>query len=343
MGPQVLALTGPGMTADLREVRGLGATLVMLRSQGGPTMTRVFTPSTPSGSMDFSAGVAAAATPSDRGASARDAYYVRLLLGSAFDLLPPQRHGWIGRGPELVPLREMEVWGRDGQPEILQQALDSRSLLVADGARVLSTEASSGSSLMLGVGGRLYEVSLRAKPFGADGWHRIDIGLTRRGLPRWRASGGEAVEASLLVENGRVVIVGVSDPLLAGDPGSPSPDTVLLAVSPRFGDLARQDDAGPPLDEPVDVPPILVESTAAEYPREARRRDVEGQVVLRAAVRRDGSVDGVQILSLPDMPGAEYLIEAAAGAVRRWRYLPALRDGETVPTYVTVTLEFGGS
>jgi protein TonB len=83
-------------------------------------------------------------------------------------------------------------------------------------------------------------------------------------------------------------------------------------------------------------PPRLVREVKAEYPDEARRRAIEGEVVLEIIVRRDGSVGDVKILRR--LGGG--LDERAVQAVRQWRFAPATRLGAPVDVVVEVAVEF---
>jgi periplasmic protein TonB len=71
------------------------------------------------------------------------------------------------------------------------------------------------------------------------------------------------------------------------------------------------------------------------YPAMALRDRVQGTVVLRALVGRNGRVQNVQILS-----GSSLLASTAVAAVRRWRYKPYDQNGELVAEEKQITLEF---
>jgi TonB family protein len=72
------------------------------------------------------------------------------------------------------------------------------------------------------------------------------------------------------------------------------------------------------------------------YPAMARRVSAAGSVVLRGIVRKDGSVDELEIIK--DLPYG--LGDAARDAVRRWRFRPATYRGEPIDVYYTVTVNF---
>jgi len=83
-------------------------------------------------------------------------------------------------------------------------------------------------------------------------------------------------------------------------------------------------------------PPTLEREVKALYTDEARRRAIEGDVVLEIVVRRDGSVGNVRVLRTL---GAG-LEQKAIDAVRQWRFGPARRQGVAVDVSVEVSVGF---
>jgi len=83
-------------------------------------------------------------------------------------------------------------------------------------------------------------------------------------------------------------------------------------------------------------PPTLEREVKALYTDEARRRVIEGDVVLEIVVRRDGSVGNVRVLRTL---GAG-LEQKAIDAVRQWRFGPAKRQGVAVDVVVEVSVGF---
>jgi TonB family protein len=71
------------------------------------------------------------------------------------------------------------------------------------------------------------------------------------------------------------------------------------------------------------------------YPRHARLKQLHGVVVLQAVVNKQGKVDSLQLIS-----GDPLLAQAAADAVKQWRYKPYSRHGEAVDFQTRVTLDF---
>ena len=71
------------------------------------------------------------------------------------------------------------------------------------------------------------------------------------------------------------------------------------------------------------------------YPPLARQARIQGQVILRAVIRRDGMIENLQVLS-----GHPMLVQAAIDAVKRWRYCPYSLNGEPVEVETQVTVNF---
>ena len=95
--------------------------------------------------------------------------------------------------------------------------------------------------------------------------------------------------------------------------------------------------AGPMSVGQVANPPVLVRRISPEYPEEARRKEIEGLVVVEAILDREGRVEpNVQVVrSIP------ILDEEAVAAVRKWRFRPARdRDGSPVRVILEVPIRF---
>lgn len=87
---------------------------------------------------------------------------------------------------------------------------------------------------------------------------------------------------------------------------------------------------------PGGTAPELISQTQPEYPAAARRAGIEGTVILRAVIQRDGSVTNTDIVK--DLPLG--LGEAARRSVRNWRFRPATLDGTPIATYYTITVNY---
>ncbi len=82
--------------------------------------------------------------------------------------------------------------------------------------------------------------------------------------------------------------------------------------------------------------PEEIDRVIPHYPAMARRAGVQGAVVVRGIVRRDGAIDNVEVIK--DLPYG--LGDAARDAVSRWRFRPATYRGEPIDVYYTVTVNF---
>jgi periplasmic protein TonB len=82
--------------------------------------------------------------------------------------------------------------------------------------------------------------------------------------------------------------------------------------------------------------PGLLREVRPDYTEEARRRGLEGDVVLEIVVRSDGTVGDIKVLQ--GLSGG--LNQRAIDAVRQWRFSPARRFGTPVDVMVEVAVEF---
>ena len=93
----------------------------------------------------------------------------------------------------------------------------------------------------------------------------------------------------------------------------------------------------PPIARGPDRAPMAISRPAPRYPIEAMRRNIGGVVQVRVTVAPDGTVER---LDLARGSGNRYLDRAAMEAVRRWRFQPAIRNGQPVSADVLVPVEF---
>jgi TonB family protein len=81
----------------------------------------------------------------------------------------------------------------------------------------------------------------------------------------------------------------------------------------------------------------LVRMTRPAYPERAKQLGIEGTVLMRAVIGKDGSLLNLSVLN--QQVDAE-LSKAALDAVSQWRYQPTLLNGEPVEVITTVTVNF---
>jgi periplasmic protein TonB len=93
---------------------------------------------------------------------------------------------------------------------------------------------------------------------------------------------------------------------------------------------------------PTHHPPVsrmmegnLIHRVEPNYPSIAKQARIQGSVLLRATIGRDGSIENLHLLS-----GHSMLAQAAMEAVRQWRYRPYFLNGEPVEVETQVTVNF---
>ncbi|HTT33080.1 MAG TPA: TonB family protein [Methylomirabilota bacterium] len=82
--------------------------------------------------------------------------------------------------------------------------------------------------------------------------------------------------------------------------------------------------------------PAPLRKVDPKYPPTLMKEHVEGEVVLYAVIRRDGSVDSIQLVRGID----DQLDANAMNALSQWRFRPALRQGEAVELEAIVHIPF---
>jgi len=82
--------------------------------------------------------------------------------------------------------------------------------------------------------------------------------------------------------------------------------------------------------------PVVTYRVEAQYTDQARQARLEGSVRLQGIVRRDGTIDSIQVIQGLGMG----LDEAAAAALKQWRFQPATRNGEPVDLQLSFTVNF---
>ena len=83
--------------------------------------------------------------------------------------------------------------------------------------------------------------------------------------------------------------------------------------------------------------PRLLGKPSAPYPPQAYRDGESGTVMLRVTIGPDGVPGGI---ALAHSSGSRALDRAAMGAVRSWRFTPAMRDGQPVAATVQIPVAY---
>jgi len=116
----------------------------------------------------------------------------------------------------------------------------------------------------------------------------------------------------------------------------PSPPVTRAALSPSAGAVpskaaAKAAEPGP------GVAPSLLANPKPPYPKRARKRGIEGRVLLRVRVDVAGNSATVKMLQ---SSGHAMLDTAAVKAVRKWRFVPAQRNGVPVAATLDIPIAF---
>jgi protein TonB len=133
------------------------------------------------------------------------------------------------------------------------------------------------------------------------------------------------------------VVVGLTlrSTTTAGSFDAPVGNTLAGKPPDKAADPSSVKPSPVPLYE-LDSQPTVIGDVRIPYPEDARSRGVEGTVVLSVLVDETGRVRTVKVIS---GPGAG-LDQAAAKAVERIRFRPALRRGQPVAAQITYRYTF---
>lgn len=141
----------------------------------------------------------------------------------------------------------------------------------------------------------------------------------------------------------RIVNKPIRKPGTVSNP-SPEPElppTVTVSSATLPADLLAVKTAmptGPALQTSHFVPSEVTTKVTPVYPEMAKRSHVHGKVVLAAKIDATGKVQDVKVLN-----GPPAFRQAAVEAVRRWKYKPALLNGQAVESNAEITLNFSSN
>jgi periplasmic protein TonB len=80
---------------------------------------------------------------------------------------------------------------------------------------------------------------------------------------------------------------------------------------------------------------LLIHRVNPVYPPDARHARIQGTVVMRAVIGKDGHLQELHVLT-----GDAALAKAATDAVQQWRYKPYVLNGEPVEIETQITINF---
>ena len=138
---------------------------------------------------------------------------------------------------------------------------------------------------------------------------------------------------------------GDSDGSASGPPGGPGvvgmvgDDPGATALLAALGSGMRPAIPAAPSLRPPRVSHVmegnLIRRVQPEYPALARQARIQGTVVLRAVVNREGTIQDLQVIS-----GHPLLVQAAINAVRQWRYRPYFLNDQPVEVETQIMVNF---
>jgi TonB family protein len=84
-------------------------------------------------------------------------------------------------------------------------------------------------------------------------------------------------------------------------------------------------------------PPELLEFQRPTYPKNLRERDIEGKVILKIFIDKEGKVQEIQIF---ESSGYKMFDQIAIKAVRQWRFKPARKGNQQRGSWVLIPINF---
>lgn len=125
-------------------------------------------------------------------------------------------------------------------------------------------------------------------------------------------------------------------PLLLAKVAPPAqPELHPVELSSLAASAVEEDKPKPRAVSPGAMAGNILTKVAPEYPAEARAAGVQGAVVLKAVISKEGDVKELQVVS-----GPEQLYKSATDAVRQWKYKPYLLNGQPTEVETTITVNY---
>ncbi len=102
------------------------------------------------------------------------------------------------------------------------------------------------------------------------------------------------------------------------------------------GDIKIEDDGPPPDFVPYEKEPVIVKKVEPKYPEIALRAGLEGNVITKVWVDKEGKVHKVVVLK----SDAEIFNQAAVDAASQWVFTPAVMQKGPVAVWVSIPFRF---
>ncbi len=121
--------------------------------------------------------------------------------------------------------------------------------------------------------------------------------------------------------------------LQPGDSSQPAPETATRADAETAASVTSN--ASERVQMSANASAIVTSPVKPSYPLLARQMKVQGSVILKALIGRDGIIQNLRVVS-----GPHILASAAQDAVRQWHFKPHLEGSEAVETEAKITVNF---
>ena len=79
----------------------------------------------------------------------------------------------------------------------------------------------------------------------------------------------------------------------------------------------------------------LIHRVEPQYPAIAKQIRLQGSVIIRAMISREGAIERTEVVSGPSL-----LARAAVDAVNQWKYRPYYLNGEPIEVETQITVNF---
>jgi len=137
-------------------------------------------------------------------------------------------------------------------------------------------------------------------------------------------------------DNHRTVHPGTNSVRVDMQPGAPTQPAVEAATSEKSDSAASvTSNAAERVQMSADTTDAVSRPVKPGYPLLARQMKVQGSVILRALISKDGLIQNLRVVSGPPI-----LASAAEEAVRQWHFKPHYEGSEAVETQATITVNF---
>ncbi len=151
---------------------------------------------------------------------------------------------------------------------------------------------------------------------------------------------GEIRDKEDQVEKKSIVLASLNpETVLTIQREGPSEPLPSPSRSPSAEEETKQVAEYPPLSEGevVLIRPKYAENPKPLYPREAREKGFQGEVVLKVEILSSGLVGQVEVKK---SSGHEILDRSALSAVKQWKFFPAKRGENAIASWVNIPVKF---